>query len=177
MQKIITKREKIILYTTIGVIIFSIGFNFLVAPLLTKNDNLNKEININRAKLTKYLRLLSQKDSIQSKYSKLSADFKVSTRQEGALVTTLSELENIAKNANIRIIDIRPQAPKSSDLYKEVIIELRTEGTMESYLDFIYTMENSLLLLRIKKIQLNAKSNTPTLEGIFSISQIVQIDT
>lgn len=176
MQKIISKREKIILYATIGVIVFSIGFNFLFAPLLIKNDNLNKEINISRAKLRKYLRLLSQKDSIQSKYSKLSADFKVSTRQEGALVTTLSELENIAKNSNIRIIDIRPQAPKSSDLYKEVIIELRTEGAMESYLNFIYTMENSLLLLRIKKIQLSAKPNTSNLEGLFSISQISLVE-
>lgn len=172
MQRIITKREKIILYITIGVIVFSIGFNFLFMPLLTKNDNLNKEINISRVKLTKYLRLLSQKDSLQTKYSKLAQDFKVSSRQEGALVTTLAELENMAKNSNIRIVDIRPQAPKSADLYKEVIIELRTEGTMESYLGFIYTLENSLLLLRIKKIQLNAKPNTPHLEGIFSISQV-----
>ena len=58
------------------------------------------------------------------------------------------------------------------ELYKEILIDLRTEGTQEGYLKFFYNIENSLALLRIKKFRLTAKTNTQTLEGSFSISQL-----
>lgn len=170
MIKVLTKRERIILYVTIGMLVFAISFNFVIAPVLTKNDGLNKEINLARAKLKKYFWLLSQKDYIQAKFSKFSTTFRISGEKQDTLVSALSELENLAKNANIRIIDVRPQTSRGLDLYKEVLIDLRAEGTMEGYLNFIYNLENSLSLLKIKRFQLTAKPNTPTLEGSFSIS-------
>lgn len=173
MQRILARREKIILSATIGVIIFSIGFNFVIAPILTKNENLNKEINVTKTKLKKYIRLLGQKEYIQNKYNKFSARLKGPALEADTSLGALSELENLAKAANIRIVDIRPQSlSRPAALYKEVIIDLRTEGTMEGYLKFIYTVENSLLLLQIKRFQLIAKPHTLSLEGRFSISQL-----
>jgi hypothetical protein len=172
-KKILTPREKTILYITIGVAIFGLLFNLLLAPVLSRNDSLNKEINLSRAKLKKYLRLLSQKELIRSKYDKFTTTFKVSQGGGDALVSAFTELENLAKNANIRIIDLRPQGgTKGANIYRENLIELRTEGTIEGYLRFIYNVENSLSLLRIKKFLLTAKPATENLEGTFSISSI-----
>lgn len=172
MLKILTQREKIIFYVTTGVITFAVSFNFLIAPVLTKNDALNKEINITRAKLKKYLWLLDQKDNIESKYSRFSSAFGVDGQQKNMQVGSLSELESLAKEADIRIIDIRPQSgSKGPGLYSQVIVDLRAEGTMEGYFKFIYSIENSFLLLKIKGFQLTAKPNTQLLEGVFSISQ------
>jgi hypothetical protein len=42
---------------------------------------------------------------------------------------------------------------------------------MESHLRFIYALENSLLLLRIQKFELAAKTNAQALEGTFTIIQ------
>lgn len=172
MQRILTKRERLAFFITIGVIIFAVVFNFLLAPILTKNENLNKEINFLRTKLKKYQWLLAQKDYIQDQFSKFSKTYKVSEEQD-PLVNALSELENLAKEANIRIIDLRPQATaRNVSGYKEISIDLRTEGAMENYLKFIYHLENSLSLLKINKMQLSAKANTAVLEGSFSISQL-----
>ena len=171
MIKVLTKRERKILYLTTGVIIFSIVFNILIAPFFKKNEDLNKEINLTRAKLRKYLWLLAQKETIQDKYKKLSPNFKLSG-QEDTIVSVLSELENLAKNANIHIVDIRPQSSKSSNLYKEFSIDLRAEGDMEGYLKFIYDIEHSLLSLTVKRLQLSIKPNTQVLEGAFTIAQI-----
>ncbi len=173
MLKILNKRERIILYATLGVAIFAVGFNFFIAPILAKNDYLNKEIALARAKLRKYRWLLSQKDYIQGKYNKFSSALKISGEQQDSLTSALSEVENLAKDANIRIIDIRPQTSRGSGLYQEMLIDLRTEGAMEGYLKFIYNLENSLSLLRIKRFQLSAKPNTAALEGSFSISKII----
>ncbi|MDD5595137.1 MAG: hypothetical protein PHY94_02710 [Candidatus Omnitrophica bacterium] len=172
MQRIITKREKIILYLAAGVVIFSLVFNFALSPIVKKNELLNQQITVTRGKLKKYLWLLSQKESIQKKQEKAaSADESLLTGKD-TLVTTLSELERLTKEANIRIVDIRPQTSKNLDLYKELIIDLRTEGDLEGYIKFIYSLENSLSLLKIKKLDLNVKPDTQSLEGVFAISKL-----
>lgn len=171
MQRILTKREKLILYTTVGVIVFSIAFNLLLAPIIKKNEDLNKKIKLAFTKLKKYTRLVSQKESIQAKFNEFSSTFGIPKEEEDSVVSALSNLENLAKNANIHIIDIRPQAPRTTGAHKEIVIDLRTEGTMEGYLKFIYGIEHSLSALTIKRFQLSAKPNTAALEGTFSISQ------
>lgn len=169
MRSILNKREKILFEIAIAAIIFGFVFNIFLWPVLNKNYILNKEIGLTRIKLKRYLGLLKQKDYLENKYRDFSA---ISGTREDATLAGLSELEGIAKASDIRIIDIRPQTQKGSGLHQENLIDFRTEGTMESYIRFIYTIENSPSLLRIKKFQLNAKPNTSTLDGSFSISQI-----
>lgn len=154
-----------------GVIVFSIIFNIFIAPVLNKNASLNKEIYISRIKLKKYLGLLSQKDQIQARYNKWAADSKVSNEEATDTVSLLAELKNIATNSNVRIIDIRPEGLRDSGLRKEAVIDVRTEADMEGYLKFIYTLENSLSLLKIRKMQLNFKPESQILEGDFAIAR------
>jgi hypothetical protein len=172
---ILNKREKLILYLTAAVIIFAVIFNFFIAPLLTKNDNLNREVALKKAKLQKYLWLISQKEGIKAEYAKFGPQAPVIGEQQDALVAALSELENLAKNAGIRIVDVRPQLKETkerADSYKEIFIDLRTEGSMNGYIKFLYSLENSLSLLKIKKFQLSAKPGSTSLEGSFSITQL-----
>ena len=170
MLKVLTKREKTILYTTMGVILFAVVFNLLLYPFFKKNSDLSKEINVSRQKLKNYALLLSQKDAILSKYSALASAAKATAAQD-PLVTGLAELENMAGESDIRIIDIRPESQvKTQGPYKEALIELRAEGQEENFLKFIYKIENSMSLLKIKKFQLSSRQNTQALEGRFSIS-------
>lgn len=171
MQRILTLREKTILYLAISVIIFSVIFNFLIIPVLKKNGALNKEIALTKTKLNKYTRLLTQKDLIQSKYNKFASRISPSLQDKGTLVSALSTLETLAQESGIRILDIRPQGSRDLELYKEILIDLKAEATLEGYLKFIYNIENSLSLLRIRRFQISAKPNTEVLEGKFSISQ------
>lgn len=173
MLKIINKREKLLLYTTIGIIVFAVAYNFIISPLLTRNIYLNKEITAARIKLKKYIWLLSQREAIENNYTKFAPEGGIPTPDESLLVSTLSRIEALAKNTNINIIDIRPQAvAENSSSYQGFLIDLRAEGSMENYLKFIYDLENSLLLLRIKKLRLSSTPNSILLEGIFSIQKL-----
>lgn len=172
MNRLLNKRERIILYITVIVVVFSVGFNFLIAPVLKKYELLNREIKITRSKFKKYLRLLKQKDYIHNELNKFSSGVNFSNVTNDALVSTLSTLEGLAKSANIRIVDIRPKGEPATASRKEVIIDIRAEGDIEGYSKFMYNIENSLYLLRIKRFQLNAKPDSPSLEGVFSISKV-----
>lgn len=170
MPKIFTAREKLILYTTVGVVLIGIIFRFLISPVWEKNEALDKQIDLTRTKLKKFMRLLSQKEKIQNQL--ISASSPTSRQQKNSIVAPLSELEILASEANIRIIDIRPQnISKTTIPGNEISIDLRTEGMIESYIKFIYNIEKSLSLLRIKKLQLTARPNSTALEGNFCIYQ------
>ncbi len=91
--------------------------------------------------------------------------------EEELLASILSELENLAKLSGLRITDIRPQSPKALRTHKEFLVEVRQEGKIEAQLRFIYELENSQYLLRIKKLQLNPKIDGQ-LEGNLLISKI-----
>ncbi len=176
MIKLLRKREKVILYLAIAIILFMLIFNFIISPVMAKYANLNKEISVTSAKLRKYTALLGQKEKIQEKYSdKFNSVSGLPEFNGDSLVTALSELQHLAKRADIRIIDLRPRqgAKTGSQPYKEIIIDMRAEGSMEGYLKFIYDIENSFWILRIKKFQLLAKSNSTDLEGVFTISQVL----
>jgi len=170
MQKLLNKRERVFIFLTLAVVAFSILFYFLIEPTLSRNAKLNQEISTNRLKLKKYLQLLSQKEYIRSRYNELASSQPSSNVSQNTLVNALAEIETLARLANIRIVDIRPQN-SGGNTNKEMIFGLRTEGAIEGYIKFNYSIENSPLLLRIKKFQLNVKSGSAALEGTFIISQ------
>ncbi|MDD5195110.1 MAG: hypothetical protein PHQ96_05510 [Candidatus Omnitrophica bacterium] len=170
MHHFITKREKLLLNSTMGVIIFGLAFHFIINPIFSENDNLNKELTVTRTKLKKYLWLISHKDVITENYKTFTSAYKNSEAHQPQ-VTALTEIEDMAKGAGIRIIDIRPQISTSGPSQEEIFVEIRTEGDMDGYLKFLYDVEDSLSLVKIKKFQLTAKPNTQSLEGSFSLSR------
>jgi hypothetical protein len=157
---------------TAGVLLLFLAYNLGLNRLLDKYESLNKEIGLSALKLKKYLRLLSQKENIRAQAGSFSGWPGLSAENKDHLVGVMSGLEALAKGAGLRIIDIRPQNPRQGRTRQEILIELRTEGNMEGYLKFAYDLENSLLFLQIKKMQLSAKPNSSFLEGLFSVCRL-----
>lgn len=156
-------------YLAAGIIIFGLALNYLIGPALAKYKRLNREITLSRANLIKYSRLLNQKNSIKDKYKELFSGIKISGQKQDAAVEILTQLENLANSANIRIVDVRPQSGHDAAASTGTLIELRTEGNLEGYAKFIYSIENTLSLLSIKTVQLTAKPASQSLDGNFLI--------
>lgn len=172
MLKTLNKRENLILLATGALIIFGFCFKIILDPLLVKNEVLNNKIKIARTKLKKDLLLLNQKEYWQGAYAKISSEANPQQESEDSSTNILVKIEKLAKNSNVRIVDIRPQTQKNLSSDKENYVELRIEGDMESCLRFIYNIENSLALFQIRRFQLNAKPASSNLDGNLLISQI-----
>jgi hypothetical protein len=177
MQKVMSRRERIILYVTIAVVALSVVFKVFFAPLLARMQTLDRDIALTGEKINKYSRLLAQKDSLRSRYNDLISQMGTPEGQKkDTLVNALRGLENIARSAQIRIVDIRPQASGSQGSSKEVLIELKSAGSMEGFLKFIYDVQSSLLLLRVKKFELSAKGKAGNLEAVMTIAASTLLD-
>lgn len=176
MTRVLNPREKKIFIITVGILIFSLFFRILIVPLWKHYDRLNDEITLTRSKLVRCLKLLSQKDKIQQRFNSFAAQSGIINSGADPLVAMLAELERLAAETNIKIIDVRPQGSyQAKGGFKELITDIRAEGSMEGLARFIYQVENSLALFRIKRLQINAKANSSNLEFALSVSHFLAI--
>jgi Tfp pilus assembly protein PilO len=170
--KMLSRRERTLLYFTLGIIGFSLILNFIFLPLINEFGDLNKEITLCQLNLKKSLRLLSRKQKIQQDYTQISSLTQLEAGEEEVITLVLAQLENLASQAGLRIVDVRPQASRDLGRYKEVVVELKQEGKIEGFSRFIYDLEHPPYLLRIKKLQLNSKATAGILEGRLLVSKI-----
>ncbi|MDD5513275.1 MAG: hypothetical protein PHD09_05880, partial [Candidatus Omnitrophica bacterium] len=69
MKRLLSKREKIVLWATILIVGSSILFSTVLDPFFSKNADLNQQIGSTKRKLQKYLWLLKQKDVLDKGFS------------------------------------------------------------------------------------------------------------
>ena len=152
------KREKNLLYACAVVVAITAAVNYLVVPAAGNYRRTIRQIRLLQASLIK-----------SAQYNNLLAFAQPAGAKQDASVEVLSRLENFARSANIRIVDVRPQTVAGGPSTGEIAVELKVEGSLDGYAGFIHNIENPLSLLSIKTIQLRAKPASRTLEGTLLI--------
>jgi len=173
MKRLLSKREKVVLWATILIVGSSILFATVLDPFLTRNAGLNRQIGATKKKLQKYLWLLKQKDILDKSFSGSPLLKNFFTLDQDNVIDALAILEDLATESGIKIVDLRPNFSNKTKISSAVnSIELRAEGTIEGVLKFVYLLENSGSALKIKKMQISSKPNSSYLEARFNIAQI-----
>ena len=70
----------------------------------------------------------------------------------------LKEIENIANNAAIYLIDMKPMGLKGDESSRKYTVTLNCEAQLEQVADFMYSIEDSEELLTIEKYQMSPKA-------------------
>ena len=82
------------------------------------------------------------------------------------LISSDNELRSTAARFNI-------ESMRAPDFYKIMLVEIRFQGTMQTLSKFIYELQNSALLLKASRLQINSKgADQRLLEGVIQISRI-----
>ncbi|MBF0522519.1 MAG: hypothetical protein HQL24_05615 [Candidatus Omnitrophica bacterium] len=172
MLKQLNKREKLLFYITMTSVILTVAAHIFILPWLQKRDALTRQIAFIKTKLNKSLALLQQKDSFADVLEQSRAWAEELEKSKDPAVAVLLELESLAKKSGITITDIRPRSSSGISSHKELVIDVRTQGAIKSYIQFMFDVKHSMSLLNIKKFQLNVKTNGDVLDGAFSIQSL-----
>jgi len=170
MLKLLSKREKMMLFIIAIIVLSSALYNFIFSPIFEKYSLLDSQVKIEKARLIKYKQILSRKAAIESKYNALYSKHEVINTQDPG-VALLTELERLALNAGIRIIDIRPQPDNLSGGKKGMLVDLRAEGQLQGFVKYLFNIEQSFQMLSVKRLQLSAKTGVSSLEASISVFQ------
>jgi len=166
-------REKYLAIATISLVLAAAVYLFLIAPLYGGWNSMHNQIRARVDILEKDHKILANQKTLISEYSGLSKHAKSGGSEEEAVVDTLAYIENVLKNDSCSIVNIKPMGVTDAGSYKEILVEVTAEGSIEQLSKFLYDMENpGENLISIKRVTLSLKSTqTGTLKGTFFIAK------
>lgn len=154
----LSKRERTIFYITVFVVAFFLFFKFVIEGMLRLNTHLNRELHNKQVQLRRAGQI-AKKGSVQKDYETLIAALKMVKNPQEEMARLLSEIDKIAKDSGVNVLNIRPQEIEDKKFYKRLSVDLRLEGENRNIMRFVFYLESSPLLLRIDKFNLAARSS------------------
>lgn len=115
--------------------------------------------------------------ALSEEYLRLKEEMEIGKKaflQEGKDFAIFSFLEDLAAKAGVKgnIIYMKPSTTNPSELYKESSVEIKLEGVnLKQITDYLYRIENSDKVLKIKKVNIKPKTqNKQLLDITFLVS-------
>ena len=155
----LTGREKAILYIVIAIAALALAYNFLIEPIYKKWVEVNQEIKLLEVKLQKAISIVKEREKIEKDYVIYAEKLKPKGSDEQEMTFMLNELETLARNSGLKIINVRPKQAQDKESYKKFSVGLETESDMSALMKFIYEVKNSQQMLKIDRLTLNTKSS------------------
>ena len=153
----LSKREKYIIYITI-VVVVAIFFDRVIArPVLKRLGELSRELTVQQKRLQHATQILSEEALITGEHDKFVQGLKQDGSEEEEVAALLSEIEKLATKSAVCLANIKPRLTESTEQYKKYIVGVDLESEITKLVDFIYQLEKSPSLLRIKEFYLIPK--------------------
>ncbi len=172
----LSKREKYVFYILIAVLIAVFFDRVILRQVMDRLSKLNSEILIQEKKLQKSLYILSQENSITKEHEKYTKHVQQTRSDEEERAGLLSEIEKLARKSSVFLADIKPSLTEKTEPYKKYTVELKIESEIGYIIDFIYQLEKSPRLFRVKDFHLTPKEKkSATLKGRMTITEILII--
>ena len=165
----ILKREKYLFIFTIVIIASAVIYNFMLGPLFEKWTSFDNEIIAKKIALKKGLRLLEKRGAIVKKYN-----FYAKTPRN--ISNILGYIEKKANSLGIKTSDIKPRPVIQKDLYREYVIELQIQGSIDRINTFISELLKSPLFISIKRFDIRmpeVSASTLEVNGTLILSKII----
>ena len=158
-----SKKVKCLLCIAIVCVGFIVLNMILLRPLMGKSANLDRRIQLKRRMVENSLRLLSQKEDIQKESGKFAKFAKQRFSEEEETASFLDDIEDIAKKSQVLLVALRPYSAVKLDFYIEYKIELEAESEMNQLITFVYNLQNSENILRVRKFNISPKADNPNI--------------
>jgi Tfp pilus assembly protein PilO len=169
----LSTREKMILYITLGLIVFALLFNFAISPLQDRLTEVNKEIEKKSFLLKRQSSLMQRGENILSLYERYRHALEEQEDPEEIVADLFKKIEAQATASGITVRKVKPLPVKENKGYKEVLIEIDLEGDFTAIFKFIVQLESDSPLIKIVSLRLVPQSSSSrVLRSRLNLSQI-----
>ena len=170
----LSKRERIISYIVIVIVIGFILNKVLLRPVIGKLETLNKEILIEERRLENSLSLLLKEDSIIKQYEEITGSVAQIKSDDEEATELLSEIEKLAKTCFVFISDIKSLPVEDIEPYKKYTVSIEAESEIPYLVDFLYQLEKLPRMLRVKNFYFTSKEKgSGILKSQIAITQVL----
>jgi Tfp pilus assembly protein PilO len=152
-----SKRERIVFYAATAFIFLAVFDRAVIGPSLTRMQEQEKEIAQKKFIIKKDLHIVTLKDSIEQESEKYETYFSKTGSIDDEEQSILKEVENLASEAKVYLVYIRPQEPVSEGPFQRILVDVSCESKMPDVVKFLHSIENSSRLLTIEKYRIVPK--------------------
>jgi len=173
--KNMTKRERAIAIATVSLVAGAVLYNFMIDPIARTWQSLNGEIEAKASALKNDIGIIASRKTIEADYAKFSGYAISGKTEEETTAETLSYLEDLSRGDSCAVSNIKPVGAKDFGAYKELLIELSSEGTMGQLAKFLFDIENAKgMILKVRHFVLTSRTGQDgALRGTFLVSKII----
>ncbi len=158
MRRPLSKRESKIFIFCIFMIFIYVSYQFVYKPIEKKSKVLEGKIFKTQRRLKKNTKVLQRESVVQKKHKKYIVRFKQSLSNQEEMNRIFSEVEKVARESNVKIIDMKPNKIKEIDFYKVFSVNIQTQGSMDLISKFLYVLESDPYYFRIDEMNLEKRS-------------------
>ena len=170
----LSQKEKVGLSFAFVFIVIASLDRLVISPIRATFERIDQSIKISEKQLAHDLRNVHLKDKIAEEYEKYFPYVQRSGSDEEEVAKILGEIEALARQSNVYLVNMKPQTPKEIDFYKEYAVEIEAEGEILPLTKFLYQIYTSDQLLRVEKLRLNSvKKGDKTLKASMLITRVL----
>lgn len=162
-----SKRERYLFVIFFITMAFLLLYNYAIEPFLERWEYLDKQIILNRTRLTEIARLLKDRNPIVCEYNRHIVPFK-------NISDFISHIEKQSSSLGIITANLIPKPVIQQRFYREYIVELQIEGRQDAINQFVSNIVKPPVCINVKKFDLRSNTEHPLyLKGTLTLSKIV----
>jgi len=154
----LTKRERMIFYTTVGIISLVLLDRTMLSPILDRVNSLGEAIRAKEESIEQSLLIVNQEERIEGESNLYTSFLSEPLTEEKTITKFLKEVETLAKRSSVYLIDIKPTGKDVEGAVVQHFVKLNFEAQMEEVFNFFYNVTNFELLIKIEDYQIRPKS-------------------
>jgi Tfp pilus assembly protein PilO len=167
-----TKRNLAFLGICLGFLVFLVLIT--ITPLLTQQKDLSQKLIALQGMSSKQAQLVPVLQAIDQKLQTLATLDKLpAVAQEPLSImessSIMDQIRSLSLEQNVKLIQITPIIPKSSENLKELTFESYLQGSAADIRSFVYSLLQISFIEKIDALHIQTNDNTLDLNLVFSV--------
>ena len=160
----LNKRERLVFGVAAVVVGAALLDRLLIAPVAGRLRRLDERITTQTDLIRKNVRIVAEKDRVKAAADAFQVYYahKASTHEEEVAVL-LGEVEEMARNASLYIVDMKPLTAEEDAVSRKVAVDLNGEAQMEQILCFMHAVASAPRLLFVESVNITPKAKDSTI--------------
>lgn len=173
----LSKRERTIFYMTVAVVGLGVMDKFVLSPILHKITHLTEVIMQQEEEIKQSLIIKSEENRIVEETKAYKPYLSQALTEEKTITEFLKEVENIAKQSSVYLIDMKPTVKNEDVASSKYFVRLNFEAQMEQVMNFFYHVSTFNQLIKIEEFQLRPKTEGSSIISCdMSISKAIVLE-
>ena len=153
MIRRLSKREQKIFVLCLLTALIYVGYAKAIKPLQARIDLMDAKITKQNKKIQQNLKTIKKAAALEPTYDQYIKKFKQSGSNEQVMSSILSEIEQVARELDLRISDLKPKRVQSAETHNRFSVSLTIDSEFVDIIHFLYLIQTQPHLFDVDEVQ------------------------